>query len=338
MEFSESNSPFSAIPKWVRSLIDIGFGWPTAGVGPRRVCLVSMPCDSAGAGLITLGALIRDLANPQANDIDGHYDRLMAYAHQHLQFCRNCKIRCLPERKGCGFSREATGKLRSLQSPHSGYVLTEKTDFHQRQISFHRDGVDFWPKPQSSTNYYIEGEPPPKWSRAAGALPAEPYNRLVPRSQIHLENLRRSFSGLCLAGRAGGENATRGICAAARFRAGKNEQGLDELLAVHEWSAFKVSRVAFFNARTHEFDRNVAVPRLVVADGDVSFLRVAGLDEFHQSDIIGVIHRTVERDRLEELGAKMSSLRQWYAPDEDMLLGLPEVPRGMSVAILKRRT
>jgi len=40
---------------------------------------------------------------------------------------------------------------------------------------------------------------------------------------------------------------------------------------------------------------------------------------------------------LEALGNKMSDLRQWYVQDEDMLLGLPEVPRGMSISILRRR-
>lgn len=337
MEFTEDNRTFATMPKWMRFLIDFGYGWPATEATSRRICLVSMPCDSAGAGLVALGALVRDLGNPHANDIDGHYDRLLAYARQYLESCRACKLRCKPEQKRCGFTGEATGKLRSLKTPHFGYLLSGSTNFHERQISFARNGVTFRPFPQCCTDYYIDGEPPPKWDRSEGALSAERFSQLVAGCQIHLDNLRRSYSGLCLAGRTGGGNASREICASVRFRNGTEEEGLDELITVHDWSACKVSRIAFYNARTGELDRNVVAPRLVVADGDASFLKVSSETDFHQSDIVGVIHRMMERDRLEALGEKMSALRQWYVQDEDMLCGLPEVPRGVSISILRKR-
>jgi hypothetical protein len=49
-----------------------------------------------------------------------------------------------------------------------------------------------------------------------------------------------------------------------------------------------------------------------------------------------VVHRTLARDQLEELGEKMVALRQWYAQDEDMLCGLPAVPNGISISIVRR--
>jgi hypothetical protein len=69
---------------WVDFLIKLGFGWPSGTARARRISLVSMPCDSAGAGLVTLGAMIRDLGNSAANDSDGHYDALLRHARQFL--------------------------------------------------------------------------------------------------------------------------------------------------------------------------------------------------------------------------------------------------------------
>jgi hypothetical protein len=85
-------------------------------------------------------------------------------------------------------------------------------------------------------------------------------------------------------------------------------------------------------------DRHVEAPHLIVADGDTSFLNIIDHPRFCNGDIVGVIHRVIERERLEALGNKMSSKRQWYIQDEDMLCGLPEVPRGISISILKRRS
>ena len=342
MLFSEANREWPSIPHWAQFLIRFGYDWPRGVAENRRVALVSMPCDSAAAGLVALGAMIRDLSDPQANDVDGHYDRLLQYARQFLQACRPCELKCNPQAAQCGHSKEATGLLRTPLLPRATVEISEETNFEERKIAWiQRDGRRnqclVRPLSQHTVNYHIDDEPPPQWNTAEGELAAHRYQPLVQSARFHSDNLRKSYSGLCLAGRTGGGNASREVCASVRFREGTEEHGLEELLTIHEWSDCNISRVAFFNARTGEFDRNVAAPRLVVADGDASFLKVAGQTEFHRSDIVGVIHRTVERDRLEALGNKMSDLRQWYVQDEDMLLGLPEVPRGMSISILRRR-
>ena len=57
-------------------------------------------------------------------------------------------------------------------------------------------------------------------------------------------------------------------------------------------------------------DTNAISPALVIADGDASFLKVLARTEFQHSDIIGVFHRTIDRDRLELLGNRMIGLRQ----------------------------
>jgi hypothetical protein len=72
IRFSEAGDPWREVPQWADFLIRLGWAWPTNDAGRSRVCLVSMPCDSAAAGLVTLGAMIRDFGNPRANDVDGH--------------------------------------------------------------------------------------------------------------------------------------------------------------------------------------------------------------------------------------------------------------------------
>jgi len=66
---------------------------------------------------------------------------------------------------------------------------------------------------------------------------------------------------------------------------------------------------------------------LVIADGDASFLRVLNRPEFQRSDVIGVFHRTCDRDNLELLGNRITDLRQWYVDDAETLGAMPRAPR-----------
>jgi hypothetical protein len=127
------------------------------------------------------------------------------------------------------------------------------------------------------------------------------------------------------------------MCASVKFSDGQTARALDDLLTIHGWSSADVSRVAFYNSRSEDIDRAKDPPNLVIADGGESFLKIASASRFQQSDIIGVVQRTMERPRLEAIGEKLTALRQWYSQDEDMLCGLPALPNGISISILKRR-
>ncbi len=337
MEFSESRQAWSPVPSWVRFLIDFGYVWPRDEARPRRIALISMPCDSAGAGLVALGAMICGLASPNANDLDGHYEALTRYTRQYLESCRACDMRCRPQAKGCGYTTEVSGRVR-YKGEHL-YAVSERTDLVRGEIWFFGQGVDRWLNPPLSIDWQIEGEPLPQLVDETEALPEQVYDVIVDGAQIVAENLQRSFSGLCLAGRVAGEIASREAYASIKFHIGDMEYGLPGLLTVHGWhNSREVSRVTFFNARTQEIGRSSYAPALVVADGDLSFLRVLDRPEFQTSDVIGVIHRIIERDNLESIGNRMLGLRQWYDDDTDSMEWLPNMPKGVSVAILKRRT
>ena len=338
---------WQTIPPWVQFLFRLGYKWPRANPKPRRIALVSMPCDSPAAGLIALGAMVHDLGNPRANDVDGHYDKLLKYAKQYLQSCKPCiekHGKCNPDQIKCGYKKRATGKLRSPKL-RGTVTISAETDFTKGELKWILNKTTtVTPEPNHTINYHIDGEPPCQWDEDAGELLGDPYQALVnglittrdDEVKVISENLRRSYSGLCFAGRNQGETQCKEVCDRICFRLadGTATYRLSELLTVSGWSSSPISRMAYFNSRTQKADRNVVTPTLVVADGDDAFLR--SRSAFSGSDVIGVVHRTMAYDRLEEVGEKMRP-DQWYAADTDLLCELPPKPKGISIAVLKRR-
>jgi hypothetical protein len=150
-------------------------------------------------------------------------------------------------------------------------------------------------------------------------------------------NFARSDSAICLAGRVTGESVSRAAFSALRFECENSIADLADLLTVHSWSPKTVSRVTFFNSRTRQLDRDTGFTNLVVADGDIAFLRALGAPQFKQSDIVGVVHRAVDRDRLEAIGAKLADLSQWYVADAETVDRISPPPPGITVSVLQRR-
>jgi hypothetical protein len=335
--FSEAHSGWRSVPRWVEFSIQLGYRWPVAVPGRRKIAMVSMPCDSAAAGLIALGALIKDLGRDTATNIGGHYDALLRYGRQYVESCRTCDVRCHPELKRCGYSSEATGLLRDKGKKL--YRISGATDFENEKrlvVAIERGSWIVFPK--RALDLQIDGEPPPRLIGSAGALPGSAYAQIVEGTQIISTNLCESYLDLCLAGRVAGETASREACAAIRFRCADSDHGLVDLLTIPGWSSSRtVSRMNFFNARTEQLYSHVSSTALVIADGDACFLKVLNQRDFQRSDIIGVVHRTVDRDHLELVGNRMMDLRQWYTEDIVTLAAAPSPPRGAGILILKRR-
>jgi hypothetical protein len=339
LAFSENEHKWQQIPRWAYFLIRFGFQWDFNVSEQRRIALFSMPCDSAAASLIALGALISDLGNPEANDISGHYNSLLRYARQYLEQCSNCNHPCHPKKMRCGHTAKATGWVRNWRErPVQRYKISGRTNLTEKSLWYSYKGGVRWQNPKLSIDWQIDGEPPPQLNDHEGVLDEEIYTHIIDSAQIFPDNLRKSFSGLCLAGRVGGKTVTHNVSASVRFRINEVEYSLPELLTVHGWSnPGSVSRMSFFNSRTERFDRNTSAISLVVVDGDKSFIRVLGRSEFQRTDVIGVISRVLARDDLEAVGNRIQGLRQWYTDDEDSLHRFSFVPRGIGVKIIKRR-
>lgn len=280
-----------------------------------------MPCESAGAGLVALGAMCYRLSQGNAVDPLSHFERLHRIAaSQDGQILRH---------------RLRKGRWRLKPADPSGTVWAEQEQSRRAD----RNGP---PRcailERNAGEWILDGEPPAETVRGE-PLPYERfYDELFGDVAAPLElNLARSDSAICLAGRAAGERATRTVYSAIRLACGGRVANLAELLTVHNWSPGTVSRVTFFNSRTRTLDRNTGLTKLVVADGDVAFLRALDAPEFEDSDIIGVIHRAIERDRLESIGTKLVDLSQWYVLDTEVPERVSTPPPGITVSVQQRR-
>jgi hypothetical protein len=324
MEFSESNSCWQPVPRWASYLATFGLAW-AAGRTNRRIGVISMPCESAGAGLVALGAVRYRLTLADASDPLSHFERLHRIAA--TQECSTLLRH-----------RSRRGRWYLVRKDCSDSILAMKAQ-DQAADGLARSGPDLIAILEANAAEWIpEGEPPAETVRGAGLPHRRFYEELFEGVAPPLDiNLARSDSAICLAGRVTGEPATRAAFSAIRFACGERVANLTDLLTVYSWSSGTVSRITFFNSRTRQLDRDTGFNRLVVADGDVAFLRALDAPEFEQSDVIGVINRAIERDRLESIGTKLADRAQWYVADTDALDRASTPPTGITISIMQRR-
>ena len=316
MDFSEADSEWRSVPDWASFLIELGFAWIATPHDSRRIALVSMPSDSAAAGLIALGAMRRCLELDDANDVTSHYQRLLELAQG--------RHKCVSLRH----TTKSGSFVFDGLDPNGNPMVKQMKSRSSLRMNIPRS---------AATNWRIDGEAPVAVLNGQQVPYSTLYTHLVKRGgDISPSNLSESHSQICLAGRGVGETPTRGCMADIRFRDDRCEAKLTQLLTVQGWMPGTISRVMFYNARTGEFDRQVGKPKVVIADGDTSFLRVVDGKAFEHSDVVGVVHRTMERDRLEAVGTKVENLRQWYGQDDSILNGLPARPRGIGISVLRR--
>lgn len=321
VEFSESTSEWQPVPHWADFLIRFGFTWVATQDNDRRISVISMPCESAAAGLVALGGIRYRLGVEGANDCTAHYERIARL----LGARRNIFLRH-KEYRGRFFvdGKDKHGFIRVCREDIDNSRLSAKTKFKSTIVL-----------PNNATDWHFDGEAPVRTAQGSELPHKRVYELIVGKPSVLKGNLTRSDSSLCLAGRVSGESASKNIFSEVRFRQGDEIADLAHLLTVQDWSpGGNVSRINFFNTRTAHLDRNTGLAKVVVADGDVAFLRVLEAPEFSSTDVVGVIHRTVARENLEAIGFKLSSLTQWYAPIPDQG---SRPPLGITVYTMRRR-
>ena len=322
-QFSEARCPWQAVPSWVTFLLKCGFIWAERAPSRRRISFISMPCDSAAAGLIALGAICRRLTLDGADDSAAHYQRLecLAQGESGQVFVRSNTYRGR-------YKLEYTDGL--LWGREGG---VEHSRFANRTRNMQRIAI----LPPRAFDWYIDGEAPIQAIQGAELHNCDFYEEVIRPSSLLRSNLNHSDSGICLAGRVAGKSASRSVFEDIRFRNHDRSTDLSQLLTVQSWSPGTISRMTFFNTLTSQHDRNPGLTRLVIADGDGAFLKVIEAPEFASSDIVGVIHRVIDRDKLDAIGVKISSLAQWYAPESDLLNQMPAAPTGITISTFSRR-
>jgi hypothetical protein len=283
-----------------------------------------MPCESAGAALVALGAIRYRLAMPEANDALTHFERIEKLAA-----------------RGDGetyFRHESLKGRFRLESKDPRGVVWVRQEQKAAADKFNANGpLRVAIHAGNANDWRLEREAAAETVMGSG-LHQQFYDQLVEGAAPMLEiNLSRSDSAICLAGRVSGESVSRSAFSAIRLECHDRVADVAELLTVHSWSPGTVSRVTFFNSRTRKLDRNTGFTALVVADGDAAFLRALDAPEFRQSDVIGIVNRAIERDRLESIGTKLNDLSQWYAADTEMLDQVATPPPGITLSVLQRR-
>ena len=291
----------------------------------RRIGIVSMPCESAGAGLVTLGAIRHRLTLADANDSLSHFERL-----ERLAVRRDCET---------SLRHQSMKGLFRLDGKHErGWVWARREQTGTADRSMQSGPPRVAILPSNSNEWRLGREAPAETVQGAGLPHGRFYEELIEGAAATAKpNLTRSDSAICLAGRVTGESVSRSAFSAIRFECQDQVADLAELLTVHHWSPGTVSRVTFFNSRTRQLDRNTGFTSLAVADGDSAFLRAIDAPEFKQSDVVGIIDRAVDRDKLESIGTKLAVLAQWYAPDTEMRDRISPPPPGITVSVLQRR-
>jgi hypothetical protein len=337
--FSEEGADWHLIPPWVRYLVSFGHLWKQFESTTRRIALISMPCPSPGAGLVALGAMINELGKEKATNTLVHEGLIFDYASEYLENCKKCTLGdCNPAIQGCGLKTRNYGMIRSALRKNHIYQIAPESNLSDGSLVL----SDRSSRPVTReiskkhlVNLYHDGGIPAVASGKEPGLRESGYRGLVEGARILPGNLRRSYSGLVLAGRAAGERETRRAYASTYFSDCEETYTVAKLLSIKGWSDAKISRMAYHNIRNDSLDHQGGKAELVVADGDASFLKA--LDSFRKSDVIGVIDRTSDRDRLEAMGLKLAALREWYQPDKEAGSLLPPAVPGISAVILKKQ-
>jgi hypothetical protein len=121
------------------------------------------------------------------------------------------------------------------------------------------------------------------------------------------------------------------------FLFGRQERKpLSALLPINGWDdgSTDLSRLVYFNTRgKRSFSQALNNPNLVIADGMDALGSVLSEKKLKGADVIAIISRVHERDKMEEFGAIIEGQSQWYDRHE---LGTSAVPGCFEVELRKR--
>ncbi len=320
VKVSEAGAAVIEPPRWVEYFVSLGFNWPIES-DRQRLCFISTPCDSQAAGLIALGLIMQRLGQRRSDD-----------ANQHLS---NLSIAAKRKRGKTIFRHRTRPGLFEAVVDASGRVRFKRMGKEAAEEHFLLEA--------NAVEWAIDGQPHIQVRDLDGALShAGVYSSLMPEGiSVHEENLRRSDSVVVFAGRSSGSTATKEHLQRLVFRCDSDAADLAELLSIHAWSDTKVSRMRYLTSRrsgdncaSDRFDRPGLLPRLVVADGVAAF--GAARSSADGADIIAVIDRSSDLQSLDEMGATVADLRQWYDDGDAPECKLPS-PAGVVVRSLFSR-
>lgn len=348
VSYVEDDQNLGVVPVWVRWFIELGLKYPPRrpGISSRSILLVSTPCDSAAAGLISLGIVMRDLARQDASDEQSYAESIRSWAKQYVQCCQDCKQRCKPKYVQCGFSEASTGEVFEVPRGHGGHrnKFTVESLDESGTLTFREVPKANSRKAPIIMRFGKADNPDAALGRfhpQGWALPETPPNR-APLSKVSFsslaagwtpepKNLTQSYSGACLVGRRAGTVETRRVLQNAGFSLHGITRDLSEMLSIMDWGEDSVSRLVFFNSRgAGGFDRQGVMPEIAVVDGARELAEVIGAPvKFGKANLIGVVPRDSDEESLESLSLACNEYLTGFRED-DFLSGEPR-PSGVSI-------
>lgn len=343
MQYFEGNVLYEAVPGWVAAALRLGYRWRQNGGQGRRIGLLSMPCESEAAGIITLGALRSDLERTTANHLDTYFDCLL----------QSCLERVAVRAHPVGYPEDHSWDVRNVVDDTNwrfDFYDSEQDAIALVNAAYRpvikRNGRSI-PNPNGACSSYIMrdnvicwqlgGSPLPQLPTDGKALDSSAYSNLPGCcGQILEENLLRSYDGLVLVGQgAARDSAYVRKFYTAGFVSADRQLPLGDLLTLHHGERNYIQRLRFLNERAHH-GAGVQAARLVVADGISALLCAEKL--FPASDIIGVCSRDASVEAVLQLKVWLNDTVRYYTDAETSHYLSGEMPAGMLLRVLQRRT
>lgn len=317
MKFSEKDGAWhDGIPEWVDYLLTVGYAFANNANKPQKISLISMPCDSPGAGLVALGAMRYFLSGEKLSD-DAIYDRLRREGDKTL-YSREDMFKYVGEENGKAVVEEKDKKDNRYSKKQKKELVTRIALLKNLDLRFENESIIV--------------------SSDKALQHLQIYENIIDKGRlINQETFSQSDSGVCLAGKRKGLSCTKELLNKISFEQDGDVANLYNLLSLLDDSLDVVSRVTLYNTRTARMDRAGSPPKIVIADGIDAFLKIIDLikmKKMPEANIVAVIDRTEKREKLESLQIKISNLLDYYEPYSSEML---PPPMGMAVVTYKKR-
>jgi hypothetical protein len=276
----------------------------------RRIGVISMPCRSVCAGLISLGAIRRDLEREEANYISGHYEALHRAANTSLQSSETSQVLVVDKNEKKWIFSEAMDGLIKVNDASYKTMVKRKG----KLIPNPNGPTSTCITKANATDWRLEGFPVVESQDFDADLIEADYS-FIPGCEggIHTPNLSRSYGGVLLVGAAEGKDSEY-VKSLQATKIGQEERliSLADLLTLHPGRA-EIQRVDFCSQQNLEIKKGSY--HLVIADGALAFHRAVQC--FKDSDIVGVVSRDEPADNIISVAAKLDDLERFYNPIEE---------------------
>lgn len=343
MQYFEVNTVYDTVPAWAAAALSLGYRWSLGGSHARRIGLLSVPSESETAGLIALGALRSDLERTTANHVDTHFDLLLQACHERVGARNHSK----------GSHEEPEWDLRNVIDDTRWRFVTHDSDNdaivledarHRpvikrkgKKIPNQNGACRRYVMRHHATDWQLHDCPLPQLAPGEKALEISNYRDLPGCVGTIVEaNLSRSYEGLVLVGGgASRDSLYMKKFYAVGFAKADRKHPLGDLLTLHHSERKDIQRLRFINERTQNY-KAIYPAKLVVADGIPALICAEKL--FCDSDIIGVCSRDAPVEAILQLKGLLNDKIRYYS-DIDTSGYLPgEMPAGMLLRVLQRRT